>query len=203
MVVASTFEHCRTQLDELRAHSTEVCTLLRDLSRELLDRGQPPSLSAIERLRKFRADFEQLQSAIAIPDSASGTQNGECSLASLQEELDSQELIQVSLARVEFFSQVRHVEQPEFAPWQRCLADGTKLRDELVSAPTAVARLTAERFLSPLAPLNAIVTLLAEGRELSDERWSLLLDSVSAAYGREVSTAIARGKLVLMSGARA
>lgn len=195
-------QRCRRQLAELRMSSVEVCALMRQMSRDLVDNGSSPSASAIERIRKFRSDFEDVQATIVRP-METGTPQQDLPLSGLQDELEAQSMIQATLARLDCFTLIRHVEYSEFAPLQRCLAEGTKLREHLLTAPTNEARVSAEGFLAPHSPLNAIVTLIVDERQLADERWSMLLDSVSAAYGREVSTAIARGKLILTSGARA
>ena len=201
--VTDALERCRRQLSELRAHGCEVTALLRDLSRGLLDDGCPPSAADIELLSRFRAEFEQLQRSVPQSGTSLPRDEGDSSFTILQDELESQTLIQATLSKLASVAMIQHAEQPEFAPWQCCLDDGTRLREELLSVPATQARVTAEQFLTPQTPLNAIVTLVADGDGLSDERWTLLLDSVSAAYGREVSTAIARGKLILTSGTRA
>ena len=205
--VTDALERCRRQLSELQAHGCEVTALLRDLSRGLFDDGRPPTAADINLLSRFRTAFERLQQNIprsgASPAGDDDWNEGDSSFTVLQDELESQTLIQATLSKLERVAMIQHAEQPDFAPWQRCLDDGTKLREELLSVPATQARVTAEQFLAPQTPLNAIVTLVADGDGLSDERWTLLLDSVSAAYGREVSTAIARGKLILTSGTRA
>lgn len=196
-------KQCRDQLARLQAQRADICALLRNLSREILEGSGVPPAQSIDRVLQFRRDFDSLRAGIPQSEAAGPLDNDTISLAGMQEELDSQTMIQATLRRLERFAMIRHVEQPEFAPLKRCLADGTRLREVLLSVPAPQARVTAEQFLAPDAPLNAIVTLVSDGPELSDERWSVLLDSVSAAYGREVSTAIARGKLVLTSGTRA
>ena len=193
-------ERCRTQLSELRVHGCEVTARLRDLSRGLLDDGRPPTAADIELLSRFRAAWERLQQNIPRSGASPAGDEVDSSFTVLQDEIESQTLIQATLSKLARVAMIQHAEQPEFAPWQRCLDDGTRLREELLSVPATQARVTAEQFLTPQTPLNAIVTLVADGDGLSDERWTLLLDSVSAAYGREVSTAIARGKLILTSG---
>lgn len=196
-------QQCRAQLAQLQSQGAHICALLRSLSRQVLEDRDVPSAPSIERLQQYRQDFDSLRAIIPRSDAARHGDWEELSLTGLRDELEAQAVIQATLSRLERFSMIQHVEQPEFAPLQRCLADGTKLRQELLSVPAAQARVAAEQFLSPQTPLNAIVTLVSDGPELSDERWSVLLDSVLAAYGREVSTAIARGKLILASETRA
>lgn len=204
---AESLNHCRQQLQQVLGHATEIGVLLRRLSRDLSEQGTTPSANSLEQLSQFRVRFEQLHSSISPSTTGRSAErvgtDREPSLAELQDELNSQAVIQETLERLESVSKIRHVEHAEFGPWQRCLAEGNQLRNQLLSAPAAEARSEAERFLSNQTPLNAIVTLLAEGSQLSDERWSTLLDIVSTVYGREVSTAIARGKLVMTSGTQA
>jgi hypothetical protein len=213
-IVADELERCRTQLAGLRAFGTDVSGLLRGMSRELLDSGRPPTLADIDQLTRIRAEFAQLKSEISreseIPESERLEEGGRSedvgedrSLTEIQEELESRGLIRATLSKLECVAMIQHAGQPDFAPWRRCQEDGTRLREELLSAPVPQARVTAERFLEPQSPLNAIATLVTEGEDLSDERWTQLLDSVSSAYGREVSTAIARGKLIVTSGTTA
>lgn len=204
--VTETLELCRERLALLQTLSAELCVMLRATSSELLESGRLPSQDFIEQLAGFRSEFQQLEED--IPRSTTETTEGDCepgedrSLLDIHEELELQSLIHASLTRLECVSMIRHVEQDEFTPWQRCLEESTRLRSELLSVPAARARVAAQEFLSPQTPLNAVVTLVADGRKLTDERWTALLDSVSVAYGREVTTAIARGKLVLVTGSR-
>lgn len=198
---------CREQLKHLQASAIDVGALLRHLSRELADRGEAPSADSLDCLSQFKIEVEQLKSSVSANAPSSRINDagleGEPSLPRLQEEIDSLAVIQATLDKLDRIPMIRHLEQPEFAPWQRCLAEGTQLRNQLLAGPTHQARRQAEQFLAPQTPLNAIVTLIAEGSQLSDERWSMLLDAVSAEYGREVSTAIARGKLVMTPATQA
>lgn len=204
---AESLDRCREQLQQVQGRATEIGVLLRKLSRGLVEHGTTPSTDALDQLSQFRIAFEQLHNSISpsatgrLPDGVET--DSEASLSELQEELDSRAVIQATLERLERVSTIRHLEQPEFGPWQRCLTDGIQLRNQLLAATSPQARSQAEQFLATQTPLNAIVTLVAEGSQLSDERWSTLLDAVSAEYGREVSTAIARGKLVMTSGTQA
>lgn len=200
---AESLDRCREHLQQVQRRATEIGALLRKLSRELVEQGTTPSADSLEQLAQFRVTFAQLHNSLS-PSATGGAPDGvetdrESTLIELQEELDSRAVIQATLERLERVSTIRHVEQPEFGPWQRCLTDGIQLRNQLLASPSRQARGQAERFLATQTPLNAIVTLVAEGSQLSDERWSTLLDAVSAEYGREVSTAIARGKLVMTS----
>ncbi|MBS0202370.1 MAG: hypothetical protein JSS49_05675 [Planctomycetes bacterium] len=202
-IVAAPLEECRLQLASLREVGLRICAVLREMSREMLESSQLPSADSLQELTRFQSEFTQLQSRILPPDTAERDLVTAGSLMELQAELESQAIIQSALRRLNEIDQVQHTEQPEFAPWQRCLDDGMNVRAELSSSSTTQAKAVAEQFLSLRSPLNAALTLVTGGHELTDDRWSMLLDSVSAAYGREISTAIARGKLILKTDVRA
>ena len=202
-IAADPIDERRLQLARLRDAGIRLSTRLRQMSRDMVENTDLPDVDAIDGLIQFRNEFDRLQAGIPR---ASGTPGGppeDVSLVEMQIQLDSQAIIQSALRRLDMFVRIQHIDLPEFPPWQRCLADARQLRGELVTVPSDRARITAEQFLSPQGPLNAALTLVSEGQELTDEQWSQLLDSVSAAYGREISTAIARGKLSLTTGVRA
>lgn len=201
IAVSNALERSCVQLAELQTLSADACITLRDMARGLADTGRPPTIAATDRLRIFRSQFERLQASVMR--SGNSIHREEHSLRSLREELEAQHVVQTTLARLDSLAMIQHAEQREFAPWQRCLAEAVRLRQELLSSPATAVHEKARQFLEPQTPLNAIITLVIEGSQLSDERWTVLLDSASAAYGREITTAIARGKLVLMSGTRA
>lgn len=198
--VAGSIERCHRQLGRLQSIRGEVSAALRKISSDLLETGCAPKAENLDPLVRFREDIRELQASLPRPTGAPSTETGTggpLSLNGCEEELNALELIQTALARLDCIGRIRHVDQPDFPPWICCREDGIRLREDLLSAPAVALRETAEQFLAPQSPLNAIVTLIADGSELSDDRWSLLLDSVSAAYGREISIAIARGKLIL------
>jgi hypothetical protein len=198
--IAGSIESCYRQLRRLQSIRGDVSAALRQMSSDLLETGRAPNAESLETLMRFREDVGELQASLPRPADAPSMEagaNGPLSLNECQDELDALELIQTALTRLDCISRIRHVDQPDFPPWMRCREDGIRLHEDLLSAPAVALRETAEQFLASQSPLNAIVTLIADGSELSDDRWSLLLDSVSAAYGREISIAIARGKLIL------
>lgn len=203
LIDANALQQCRTRLHELQRLSDDVCELMRGVARALRDTGESPDPDAVEQLAQFRQDYERLRDDIPPLGHTIGIQGEERSLNAIQTELESLALVRATLERLEFMSTIQHVDQPGFEPWQNCLADGTRLREQLLASTAAEARTVAEDFLSAPTPLNATITLITDGAALSDERWSVLLDSVAEAYGRELSTAIARGKLNLIPNTRA
>lgn len=201
-IVADPIDECRLQLARLRDAGIRLSARLRQMSLDMIERSDLPDADVIDELIQFRNEFDRLQAGIPRSGGTSGGHQQDPSLVEIQQELDAQATIQSALRRLDMLLQIHHIDQPDFAPWQRCLADARRLQGELVAASAAHALSTAEQFLSPQGPLNALLRLVSEGQELTDEQWSQLHDSVSAAYGREISTAVSRGKLSLRTGVR-
>jgi len=196
-------QKCRTSLHALRRSSDDVCELMRGLARVLRDTGRPPNLTTLDQLAQYRSDYERLRADVPRLGNMTGSPSDDRSLDEIETELESLALVRATFERLELVPLIRHIDQIDFAPWRNCLADGEQLREQLLVMSAADARTAAEQFLSKPAPLNAAITMITDSAALSDERWSHLLDTVSAGYGRELSTAIARGKLNLMSNASA
>ncbi|MEI8382135.1 MAG: hypothetical protein WCJ09_18535 [Planctomycetota bacterium] len=199
---ADALQRCRTSLHALRRFSDDVCELMRGLARVLRDTGRPPSLTTLDQLAQYRSEYEQLRAEVPRLGNMTGN-SSEGSLEEIETELESLALVRATFERLELVPLIRHIDQIDFAPWRNCLADGMRVREQLLVMSAADARDAAEQFLSKPALLNAAITMITDCAALSDERWSLLLDAVSEGYGRELSTAIARGKLILMSNASA
>ena len=200
---ADALQRCRTSLHALRRFSDDVCELMRGLARVLRDTGRPPSLTTLDQLAQYRSEYEQLRAEVPHLGNMSGNSSEDRSLEEIETELESLALVRATFERLELVPLIRHIDQIDFAPWRNCLADGTRVREQLLVMSAADAKDAAEQFLSKPAPLNAAITMITDSAALSDERWSLLLDAVTEGYGRELSTAIARGKLILMSNASA
>lgn len=195
---STVWERCSAELAELQARGMEICAAMRRASQTLQETGSPPANSLIDELSQFRFRFEQVRSVV-FPSAAvqASQQDGYLSIQSLTDEVGSRAIVRKALRRLEHLCKIRHLEQPDFLPWQRCLAEGERLRETLLCAPALETRPIAEGFCDPVSPLNAAVSLVVDSTELSDERWQELADLVAKTYGRELTTAIARGKLAV------
>lgn len=190
----------RERLTHLKAAAGELGDALRDAAQNLLQTGLPVPASTRQRIESFQVQFEELRGLLSRRGRSDGLPD---TMSAVEEELLVQERTEFVLERLNVISRIQHREQDRFTPWDRCLAESAQWKVRILSSGPDQARRMIDEFLASDSALNALVSLVAEGDQLTDEQWSTLLDTIGASYGREMSTAIARGKLVVLSGARA
>lgn len=197
--IQDVLEPCRERQARLRTAADDLARDLHDAAASLSRTGIPVPPATLDRLKRFRTEFDDVCAQLSRVSPVAPLPT----LTVIERELDTLELIRRALERLELVPRIQHREQSRFLAWDRCLAELARWKDQLTSSDRDLARRSAEEFLAPEAGLNAVVTLVADGESLTDDQWSTLLDAVAGVYGREISTAIARGKLFLVPGSRA
>lgn len=85
-----------------------------------------------------------------------------------------------------------HVDHARFEPLQLCQEEARKLRSALeqrIAEPDPVA----------MTRFAELLTFIDSARELDDEKWSVLHDSISGVFGAPLAMAAGRGRLVSQS----
>lgn len=192
-----------SHLLELQRELEQLDRLRRQLSEQLLDSagrldapGEPPRDELIDDLVSYRA--RMLSLAGQLDDEAARPRDGremELSFVRL-EQLLSMRLRREEAARVlDDLLALRHVEIPDFAPLALCHAEARRLRDiaSLFNGLEQDAELDA--LCQGKHPLNALLMLCERGGQLSDADWTACNDRVTETYGRQLATALARGRI--------
>ena len=104
-----------------------------------------------------------------------------------------------SLAMLDRLDAIRLTDERDATHWQRCLSEGRAFRRELAASPSSLAAAHAHRLLSSEHPLGAVMTLIIDRDELSDDRWWVLHDAIVEAYGRDLVTVIVRQRFMMPS----
>ena len=196
-------ERFQTQFGDLRERSRLLSAALRDVARGLSENGRAPSRPLIADLRQFGSDFRELQSHWRSVGDLGRDPNGSAaepaSISELEREFEHRVAVRSALVVLDRLDAVRLTDERDSAHWQWCLTEGQALRRELATSPSAQAAALAERLVSGEHPLGAVVTLIADRDELSDERWRTLQVAVVESYGRDLATAIVRQRLTMPS----
>ena len=124
---------------------------------------------------------------------------GATSITQLEQEFEHRVSVRSALTVLDRLDEIQLTDERDSAPWQRCLSEGRAIRHELATNPPSLVAVQANRLVSGDHPLSGVVTLVADRDELPDERWRTLHDAVLASYGRDLATAIARGRLTMPS----
>lgn len=85
-----------------------------------------------------------------------------------------------------------HVDHARFEPLQLCQEEARKLR-------SALEQRTAEPDPVAMTRFAELLTFIDSARELDDEKWSVLHDSISGVFGAPLAMAAGRGRLVSQS----
>ena len=197
----------RQRVGELRRRSGGLSSSLREASRGLTENGRVASTKMIEELWQFRHDFRELRSSWPTDEGREETVRNAVStadsLVALEQEVECQVCVRGALAVLNCLDAIQPTGDRELPMWQGCVSEGRALRDQLLASSPTEAAACAKRLLANDHPLRAIVTLVAQHGELSDERWLMLNDVVAESYGRDLVTAIVRHRLALPSSAEA
>jgi hypothetical protein len=82
-----------------------------------------------------------------------------------------------------------HVDHAGFEPLQLCQEQARTLRSELEQSPGAPDPVA-------ITPFADLLTFIHSARDLDDEKWSVLHDSVAGVFGASLAMAAGRGRLV-------
>lgn len=167
---------------------------LRELATELNTTGMPPSERLIEEIRGFRAAFRELRSQL-LTESESRESGAISTLSEMEVELSARDVVRKAIALLETFSSVRSSETRDEQVWQKCVNDAEELKKTLSKSAGLTARETANRILLAEHPLGAAIKFVTEGDVMTDDVWFLMQEQIAGVYGRELATAIARGRL--------
>jgi hypothetical protein len=209
----------RNELNALRGtaqHVAAACLLAAD---ELETAGTPPNEETLQAcdslLRRMNQISETIRGELALTGESRAANPPEplLDLESLDRALLDLEAVVARRREIEqaieaareiaaFADQVRHTDDPQFAPVAAVHAQSAALRNALaVPLPSAVPA-AAEEVWSDAHPLMALLVLLANPDGLDDARWTALQETVTAAFGRSMATAVSRGRIQIPEAVR-
>lgn len=204
----------RDELNALRGTAQDVAAACLLAADELEAAGTPPNEETLDAcaslLRRMNQVTETIRGELALtgeyptndlPDSSIDLATLDRALADLETIVAHRRTIEeaVDAAReiAAFADQIRHADDPQFAPLSTVNAASAALRNALdVPHPGAVPDAAVDVW-SDAHPLMALLVLLANPEGVDDARWNALQEIVTAAFGRSMATAVARGRIVI------
>ena len=96
---------------------------------------------------------------------------------------------------------VTHLDDPAFRPLLECQAKATDLRLALSRAIDEDHALSMQRVEGAVRPYADLLALVTERESLEDRRWTELETAVAGAFGRQLVSAAARGRLTVSGAA--
>lgn len=178
------------ELSELRGISQGLSAQLIAAADDLREQGQAIPSELLSRLADYTSRFITLENGIREMCPQLGASP---SLDDLENAIQSQQQVQKALEVIESATRLRHREQQAFAPLNRVMALCQSLREEL--SGTRPPSNTADELIQGKHAVSALLALVREPDSLSDERWQTFQEMVAHQFGRELATAVARGRV--------
>src|SRR5215468_122517 len=198
------------QLADLIGRFADQGAKLGEAARELQDGGAPPADSLIEALAATRLEFVELRAEIIlaaetlgveVPDVVERATSLEPVLAAMATALEShqrhsaleeeRDRIVAVLHRVD---RIGHQDDDNFGPLVTVKLKAAEL-ETAVRAETDAEKVRS--LATGAQPFADLLTMLESTEVLDDQKFSSLEDSVARAFGRQITVAVARRRLLL------
>lgn len=161
---------------------------------QLASPGVPPTVALIDELKSYRVQSEQLAIASGV-----SLESDTFSLATLGQFIAVQELRQTVAIVSERFERLRHIDDSEFRPLEHCRQEAARL-EQLVAQNSIDRNAELDSLSSRRHPLISVLRLCDEDDRMSDADWAACHDDVASHYGRQLATALMRGRIVRVEG---
>src|SRR5262245_36682723 len=204
------------QLADLIGRFAHHGAKLGEAARELQGGGAPPDDTLVEGLAAARLEFVELRAEIvlaaetlgvAVPDVVESATSLEPVLTAMATALEAQrrrasleEARDRVVAVLDRVASIGHQDDDNFGPLV-----SVKLRAaEMKTAALALKDAEQARSLSAsVQPFDDLLTMLDAPEALDDQRFSAVEESVARAFGRQITVAVARRRLILPGQAAA
>lgn len=203
-----TSDHARRLLArnaELARRMGDLALDAADVATALASRGGPApeafvlSLTEVGRLfTDLRAEAFAAAAALELPlpplqtvDSTTKLETMLGALLATVEAAERQAARAAALGVLDRVARLTHRETPDFEPLRVCQETARKVRIAVADSPQVDAE--------AIAPFAALLEFIDSYRNLDDDQWGGLQETVSAAFGLPLATAAGRGRLVDVS----
>lgn len=194
--MAANLDSLATEIGALRTSRDELVSALTLAVADLRESGLAPNVEILAAARDYRRRYEVVGRQVNEDRALAGLIGTESLEAWEQAVQRGQRQRKLSA----LFSDLRRLELrggelpgPLSRVWETA--------DEIHQRIEAGDQRLADDLLSGRHPLTSLLVLVREGETLADDAWSELQDRVTASFGRELSTALARGKIRLGASA--
>ena len=202
MNTSSGLQELRQELEQLSQRRERLAGRLTAAADRLDSIGEPPGDDLIDDLNSYRERTlllaEQLGGTRLSADGTAHDRDaarGEITLDDLKRLLTDRECREQSVAALNQVLTLSHVETADFAPLALCQAEARRLIGLAFQASPSGLEPELEAVHNQTHPLNLLLKLCEHGDRLSDSEWVECNDCVTATYGRQLATAIARGRV--------
>ena len=196
MSAVRSLHELRQVLEHLGPWRERLAGRLIDAADRLDAPGEPPADELIDDLDAYRTQTLQLAEDLELAGSLSdeGVAAG-ITLSELALRLGERERRERVVPVLADILSLRHIEAADFEPLANCHAEARRLLALPMRSGDATVDAGLDAIYRSSHPLNFLLKLCQKGDGLSDSDWVECNDQVTAAYGRQLATALARGRI--------
>lgn len=191
---------------------------LHEAAKQMAGSGLPPPESLIEALLSCRSKFTRaranaIQFAASISASLVSSPDAINSLKALRalvreaadvaaKRADEEQVRHRALAILDRIISLTHRDNLNFPPLVECLAKARETRRAILKETLQDLHPEAKRLAEAQHPFCNLLMLVEQGEALDDQQWTRLVDSVEQVFGKPLSVAAQRRKLVFCAEPR-
>ncbi len=182
------------ELSSLREQATQLSTRLSKAADELAGRGHLSDVGMLADLAQYREQFLAVVEMVTKQTRQTHPQLAGSSLTSLGQidrVLEDHQRRRSALSVIDELCLLEAVGVAEFEPLASTQREARRIQQQMLGSSGAWPADVDAR----LKDFSALMTMVNESSELTDTDWNVCYDRVCAAFGREMGTAAARGRL--------
>lgn len=187
-----TLTELRGEVERLRVVRSQLAQRLDDAASELESPGRPPAVLLIDDLRSYRDRLRILATELGAENELNAETVSFVALERLVEDRDCRQCAESVLEKL---CELTHVDIPDFAPLALCRQEASRLCELSVELIASARNADLLLLRQQKHPLNSLIRLCEEGDRLSDNEWTACQDEVATNYGRQLATALTRGRI--------
>jgi len=192
------------KLASLSENFSSLGTRLSLAAKELQNTGTPPLDSLLEELIGYSKDFtdvkEQGLKLAQTSQISTGAISSLTDLENLIKAVKKTTKSSTSQAALDILNQIlaiAHQEQPEFPPLESVKTQAKELYKQISQTKSEKSPDDVQALIQDRHPLSAVLKLVQQGKNLDDEQWLELEETVNITFGKKLMLAISRGKLTI------
>lgn len=182
------------ELQQLREAARDLCDAMMRTATDLHETGAEPPEDLLQQMQQFRADFRRLRECIL--EEHPGDAARLTSLQDLSNELQRREDLAAAVKLVNraagLQTRMGETSGPMFDRLHTEIAETRNALETGRSTADVMQLLQSGRH-----PLVVAMRLAEGADDLTDEDWGKAMDMVSTTLGRDLATALARGRLIV------
>ncbi len=192
-----TMEELNQLLEKLTEQSKQLGERMHQSALQLQNDGIIPEQMLINEIQSFQ---QQLQEMNQLLTQESGAENPSenppeepLSLETLRATIEQLQVLQRANEVLDEITLIIHCDNDKFLPLQECQTVAALLKENIQGSSETHPEI--QTVLDGKHPLCALLALVKTPDDLDDEMWSQHNESLTVAFGRQLATAVARGKL--------